>query len=165
MSSHVPTIPPAEKGGSLPRERSLFQSFSFWAVIAVALAILIPLTYRNGPMAVFFSIITLLEVVLLFNVLITASPKELAGDVGSLRGVTQNLAAAVGTSLVGTLLVGILSSIIVGGVVGNPVISAELKDELNLTNLNNAYYFAALGGGHIIPAAGRGALMTTNFRF
>jgi MFS family permease len=75
-------------------------------------------------------------VTLLFNVLITASPKELAGDVGSLRGVTQNLAAAVGTSLVGTLLVGILSSIIIGNVVGNPVISAELKDEMNLTNLN-----------------------------
>jgi len=33
-------------------------------------------------------------VTLLFNVLVTASPKELAGDVGSLRGVTQNLAAA-----------------------------------------------------------------------
>ena len=38
---------------------------------------------------------------LLFNVLVTASPKELAGDVGSLRGVTQNLAAAVGTAVVG----------------------------------------------------------------
>ena len=31
-------------------------------------------------------------VTLLFNVLVTASPKELAGDVGSLRGTTQNLA-------------------------------------------------------------------------
>ena len=33
-------------------------------------------------------------VTLLFNVLVTAAPKELAGDVGSLRGTTQNLAAA-----------------------------------------------------------------------
>src|SRR5262249_3878365 len=47
-------------------------------------------------------------VTLLFNVLVTASPKELAGDVGSLRGVTQNLAAAVGTAVVGALLVGLL---------------------------------------------------------
>jgi MFS family permease len=75
-------------------------------------------------------------VTLLFNVLVTASPKELAGDVGSLRGVTQNLAAAVGTAVVGALLVGILSSVIISNVAENPVISAELKDEVNLTNLN-----------------------------
>jgi len=75
-------------------------------------------------------------VTLLFNVLVTASPKELAGDVGSLRGVTQNLAAAVGTALVGALLVGLLSSIIMGHLNENPVITAELKDEVNLTNLN-----------------------------
>jgi MFS family permease len=73
---------------------------------------------------------------LLFNVLVTASPKELAGDVGSLRGVTQNLAVAVGTAVVGGLLVGLLSSMIIGNMAENPVISAELKDELNLTNLN-----------------------------
>jgi MFS family permease len=75
-------------------------------------------------------------VTLLFNVLVTASPKELAGDVGSLRGVTQNLSVAVGTALVGALLVGILSMQIIRHVTDNPVISAELKDELNLTNLN-----------------------------
>jgi MFS family permease len=75
-------------------------------------------------------------VTLLFNVLVTASPRELAGDVGSLRGVTQNLAAAVGTAVVGALLVGILSSIIIGNLNENPVITAELKDEMNLTNLN-----------------------------
>jgi MFS family permease len=75
-------------------------------------------------------------VTLLFNVLVTASPKELAGDVGSLRGVTQNLAAAVGTALVGTLLVGLLSSMIIGQLNENPVITAELKDGVNLDNLN-----------------------------
>jgi MFS family permease len=75
-------------------------------------------------------------VTLLFNVLVTASPKEFAGDVGSLRGVTQNLAAAVGTALVGALLVGLLSTMIVDRATDNPVISAELKDEVNLSNLN-----------------------------
>jgi MFS family permease len=75
-------------------------------------------------------------VTLLFNVLVTASPKELAADVGSLRGVTQNLAAAVGTATVGALLVGLLSAAIIGNVSENPIISAELKDEVNLTNLN-----------------------------
>jgi MFS family permease len=75
-------------------------------------------------------------VTLLFNVLVTAAPKELAGDVGSLRGVTQNLAAAVGTALVGTLLVGLLSTMIIGKAGENPVITAELKQEVDLTNLN-----------------------------
>jgi MFS family permease len=75
-------------------------------------------------------------VTLLFNVLVTAAPKELAGDVGSLRGVTQNLAAAVGTAVVGALLVGLLSTMILSSAAENPVITAELKDEVNLTNLN-----------------------------
>jgi hypothetical protein len=75
-------------------------------------------------------------VTLLFNVLVTSSPKELAGDVGSLRGVTQNLAAAVGTSLVGAMLVGLLTTLIFSHLADNPVITAELKDEVNLTNLN-----------------------------
>jgi hypothetical protein len=60
----------------------------------------------------------------------------LAGDVGSLRGVTQNLAAAVGTSVVGALLVGLLSFVIMSRLTDNPVITAELKDEVNLTNMN-----------------------------
>src|SRR5262249_35567242 len=75
-------------------------------------------------------------VTLLFNVLVTASPKELAGDVGALRGGAQNLAAAVGPAGVGALLVGLLSTMIIGQLNQNPVITAELKDEVNLTNLN-----------------------------
>ena len=55
---------------------------------------------------------------------------------GSLRGLTHNLAAAVGTAVVGALLVGILSSIILGNLALNPVITAGLNDELNLTHLN-----------------------------
>ena len=36
---------------------------------------------------------------------------------------------------------------------------------LNLYNLNNAYYFDRLGGGHLIPGAGRSANISTTFRF
>ncbi len=75
-------------------------------------------------------------VTLLFNVLVTAAPKELAGDVGSLRGVTQNLAAAVGTALVGAFVVGMLSSLIMTNAVASPVISAELLNQVNPANLN-----------------------------
>jgi hypothetical protein len=75
-------------------------------------------------------------VTLLFNVLVTASPKEMAGDVGSLRGVTQNLAAAIGTAMVGAFVVGLLSAAIMTRASANPVITAELKDQVDLTNLN-----------------------------
>lgn len=100
-------------------------------------------------------------VTLLFNVLVTAAPKELAADVGSLRGVTQNLAAAMGTALVGAALVGILSSIILANVVDNPVITAELKDEVNLTNLNflsDAQLKERLSGTSATPAQFEAAL-------
>jgi catecholate siderophore receptor len=36
---------------------------------------------------------------------------------------------------------------------------------LNLYNLNNAYYFDRLGGGHLIPGAARSANVSFNFRF
>lgn len=48
-------------------------------------------------------------VTLVFNVLVTSAPKHLAGDVGSIRGTTQNLASAVGTAVIGAILVSLLS--------------------------------------------------------
>jgi hypothetical protein len=75
-------------------------------------------------------------VTLLFNVLVTSSPKELAGDVGSLRGVTQNLAAAVGTAVIGALVVGVLSAGILGQVRDNPLITAEVTAEVDLDSIN-----------------------------
>jgi MFS family permease len=45
---------------------------------------------------------------LLFNVLMTASPKRLAGDVGALRGTAANLATAIGTATAGLVSVGLL---------------------------------------------------------
>jgi len=75
-------------------------------------------------------------VTLLFNVLVTSSPKELAGDVGSLRGVTQNLAAAVGTAVIGALVVGVLSAGILTHVASSPLITAEMKAEVDLDSIN-----------------------------
>ncbi|WP_426533097.1 MFS transporter [Bradyrhizobium sp. McL0615] len=75
-------------------------------------------------------------VTLLFNVLVTASPKELAGDVGSLRGTTQNLAAAVGTAVAGALLVGLLSAAILAGIAANPKLTPELQSQVDLDSIN-----------------------------
>jgi predicted MFS family arabinose efflux permease len=74
-------------------------------------------------------------VTLLFNVLVTASPKELAGDVGSLRGTTQNLAAAVGTAVAGALLVGLLSTIVLGNIAANPMLPKEIRSQVDLDSI------------------------------
>jgi catecholate siderophore receptor len=44
-------------------------------------------------------------------------------------------------------------------------VGRHLDLRLNLYNLNDAYYFDRLGGGHLIPGAGRSAMVSTNFRF
>jgi len=74
-------------------------------------------------------------VTLLFNVLVTASPKELAGDVGSLRGTTNNLAAAVGTAVAGALLVGLLSAAVMRQLAENPVLPVEMQAQVDLDSI------------------------------
>lgn len=75
-------------------------------------------------------------VTLVFNVLVTSSPKELAGDVGALRGTTQNLASAVGTAVAGALLVGLLSMIALGSIAATPKLTPELQAQVDLDNIN-----------------------------
>lgn len=75
-------------------------------------------------------------VTLLFNVLVSASPKALAGDVGSLRGTTNNLASAIGTAVAGALLVGLLSANVMRGVVETPILTAELQSQVNMDSIN-----------------------------
>jgi MFS family permease len=95
-------------------------------------------------------------VTLLFNVLVTASPKELAGDVGSLRGTTNNLAAAVGTAVSGALLVGLLSAFILGSLAQHPELKAELQSQIDLDNnitfMSNERLQTALERASIPPA-------------
>ncbi|MDR6754765.1 MFS family permease [Mycoplana sp. BE70] len=75
-------------------------------------------------------------VTLVFNVLVTASPKELAGDVGALRGTTQNLASAVGTAVAGALLVGLLSTVAIARIAASPELTPELQAQVDLDNIN-----------------------------
>lgn len=75
-------------------------------------------------------------VTLVFNVLVTSAPKELAGDVGSLRGTTNNLAAAVGTALAGALMVGLLSAAVMARLAENPVLPVSLQEQVDLDSIN-----------------------------
>lgn len=73
---------------------------------------------------------------LLFNVLVSASPKQLAGDVGALRGTANNLSTAVGTAVAGALSVGLLALLVTSSLANNPTIPPSLLAEVNLDNIN-----------------------------
>lgn len=75
-------------------------------------------------------------VTLLFNVLVTASPRQLAGDVGSIRGATNNLATAVGTALASALVISLLGARIHANLVHNEAIPHELKAQVNLDDVS-----------------------------
>ncbi|MCL4267381.1 MAG: MFS transporter [Anaerolineae bacterium] len=72
---------------------------------------------------------------LLFNVMVSASPKELAGDVGALRGVANNLSTALGTAFAGVVAVSLLSAIVLSNL-GQSNIPDSLKVQVNLDNVN-----------------------------
>jgi MFS family permease len=74
-------------------------------------------------------------VTLLFNVMVSAAPKELAGDVGAVRGVANNLSTALGTAFAGVVAVGLLSTIITGGLMESTVPN-DLKNHINFDNVS-----------------------------
>jgi predicted MFS family arabinose efflux permease len=114
-------------------------SFSICVVALLWLAFVVRNDWSAVPVLVglvLFGIGQGALVTLVFNVLVTAAPKELAGDVGSLRGTTQNLAAAVGTAVAGALMVGLLSAGVMRSLVENPYLPDEIQVQLDLDNIN-----------------------------
>jgi MFS family permease len=75
-------------------------------------------------------------VTLVFNVLVTSAPATLAGDVGSLRGTTQNLASAVGTAVAGALLVSLLGISVGRAVTEHPELPPALVAQVNMDDVN-----------------------------
>ncbi|HEY1279762.1 MAG TPA: MFS transporter [Acidimicrobiales bacterium] len=55
------------------------------------------------------------QLTLLFNVLVSASPKRLAGDVGALRGVANNMSNAIGAAFASVVAVGLLGVFLASG--------------------------------------------------
>lgn len=97
---------------------------SDWGTLAVILGLII-LGLGEGAL-----------LTLLFNVLLTASPKELAGDVGALRGTAVNLATALGTAFASVVAVGLLSLFITSSLADNPALPPSLQAQVNLDNVN-----------------------------
>jgi MFS family permease len=89
-----------------------------FVLIAIGLAI-VAFTISNnwGTLAVILGLIIVglgegAMLTLLFNVLVSASPKKLAGDVGALRGVANNVSSALGAAFAGVVAVGLLGLLI-----------------------------------------------------
>lgn len=120
-----------------PRQIGRF-GFAACAIALLWLAFVVRNDWSSGPVLlglILFGVGQGSLVTLLFNVLVTASPKQLAGDVGSLRGTTNNLAAAVGTAVSGALLVGLLSSAVMRQLAANPTLPIEIQSQVNLDSI------------------------------
>lgn len=72
----------------------------------------------------------------LFKLLASTVPKDLAGDVGSVCGSTSFLGSGVGTALAAGLLVGVLGSSVQSHVSANPLISADLRAQFDLDSVS-----------------------------
>ena len=54
----------------------------------------------------------------------------------ALRGTAGNLAASVGTAVMGTLMVAVLSAGVISSLTANPVITPDLKQQVDLDSIN-----------------------------
>lgn len=128
---------------------SLYQRFTprqiaRFGFIVVALGLLIlAFTIRNewGQLFVVVGLITLglgqgSIVALVFNTLLSAAPKRLAGDVGAWRGLVHNLSGSVGIAVASVFAVGLLSSMVITGIAGDEELTDELAAQVDLGNIN-----------------------------
>jgi predicted MFS family arabinose efflux permease len=74
-------------------------------------------------------------ITLLFNVLVSDVPKQLAGDVGAVRGVANNLATALGTALASVIAVGLLSAMVTSSLMRSTVPN-QLYSHIDLDNIS-----------------------------
>jgi MFS family permease len=100
---------------------SVFVGFSIaneWGTPLVILGLLI-LGLGEGTM-----------LTLLFNVLVSSSPKKFAGDVGALRGVANNVSSALGAAFAGVVAVGLLG-VVVTSLFNQSGLPQSLRTEFN----------------------------------
>jgi MFS family permease len=86
-------------------------SFVLIAVGLVAVAFTVGNDWSTVPVILGLLLVGVGEgtlLTLLFNVLVSASPRQLAGDVGALRGVVNNVSNALGAAFASVVAVGLL---------------------------------------------------------
>ena len=100
-----------------------FSVFNDWGTLFVIVGLMV-LGVGEGTM-----------LTLLFNVLVSASPKRLAGDVGALRGVANNMSSALGAAFASVVAVGLLGLVITSSF-NQSTLPAALKIELNFDRVD-----------------------------
>ncbi|MCA9981345.1 MAG: MFS transporter, partial [Anaerolineales bacterium] len=116
-------------------------AMSGFAIVAVGLALLAVTISNEWNTAVVILGLIMVGLgegsllTLLFNVMVTSAPKELAGDVGALRGVANNLSTGLGTAFAGVVAVGLLSLFVTSALMQS-TIPDSLKAQVNLNNIN-----------------------------
>ncbi len=132
-------------------------SFSLVAVGSTLLAFTVGNEWTTPAVIVGLIIVGLGEgtmLTLLFNVLVSSSPKELAGDVGALRGVVNNVSSALGAAFAGVVAVGLLSLFIVSAF-SQSNLPEVLRYEINFDQIDfvsNDQLKAVLGQTSATPA-------------
>lgn len=75
-------------------------------------------------------------VALVFNSLLTSAPRENAGDVGAIRGLTHNLSGSAGIAVASALAVGLLTSGAYAAANDSEVFTPEIVEQINFDNVN-----------------------------
>jgi predicted MFS family arabinose efflux permease len=110
-------------------------------IIAVGLTILsFTISFSWGTPMVIFGLLLVgfaegSLITLLFNVLVSDVPKHLAGDVGAVRGVANNLSTALGTALAGVISVSLLSAMVISSLMRSTVPN-QLDQYINFDNIS-----------------------------
>ncbi|GAA3589258.1 MFS transporter [Klugiella xanthotipulae] len=112
-------------------------------VVVAAGLIILAFTIRN-EWEQFFVIVGLITlglgqgsiVALVFNTLLSAAPKELAGDVGAWRGLVHNVSGSVGIAVASVFAVGMLGTLIATSAAEHPELPPELISEVNIDDVN-----------------------------
>ena len=150
--------------GRLTPRRLGVISFSLIAVGATLLAFTVSNEWRTPAVILGLMIVGLGEgamLTLLFNVLVSASPKELAGDVGALRGVVNNVSSALGAAFSSVVAVGLLSLFILSAFAQSSL-PQSLTYEINFDKIDfvsNDQLEAILGQTSATPAEVAEAVM------
>ncbi len=146
-----------------PRQLARY-SFMLAALALAVLAIVINNQWNDSLVVLSLILIGLAQgalVTLLFNVLISASPKRLSGDVGALRGAARNLANGLGAAFAGALVVSLLSASITYEIQDHPEIPATFINQINIdrvTFVSNVQLQDFLAGTTASPSQVREAI-------
>lgn len=113
-----------------------------FVVVAFGLILLaFTIQYEFGQAFVVIGLITLglgqgSIVALVFNTLLSAAPKRLAGDVGAWRGLVHNMSGSVGIAVASVFAVTLLGSLIQTAADDHPEIPSSLIEQVDMNNVN-----------------------------